>query len=86
MRDHLEASSSHRLADDKTKMKGKVVIDSGAWRNAAAFQHASQQGSTLKENCGGASTKDKAKKILVDSEVGASGDLPPWITSSFLER
>jgi hypothetical protein len=30
--------------------------------------------------------KDKTRRILADSEVGSSGDLPPWIRNSFLER
>jgi hypothetical protein len=42
--------------------------------------------SVPKKNHGDASVKDKAKKILADSVVGASGDLLPQIRSSFLER
>jgi hypothetical protein len=40
----------------------------------------------LEKNHGGGFVKDKAKKILANSEVGVSEDLPTWIRNSFLIR
>jgi hypothetical protein len=52
----------------------------------AASRQASQQDSAPKKSHGGASAKDKAKKVLLDSEAGTSGDLSPRVRNSFLER
>jgi hypothetical protein len=42
--------------------------------------------SILKKGRGGGSAKDKAVRILADSEAGTSSDLPPHIKRSFIER
>jgi hypothetical protein len=73
----LEASSSRRLSahGSKTK-KRKSSIPEGFSSgrdpcSTAAPQHAPQWGSAPKKGRGGASMKDKAKKVLLDSEVGS---------------
>jgi hypothetical protein len=71
------ASSSRRLSahGSKTK-KRKSSIPEGFSSgrdpcSTAAPQHAPQWGSAPKKGRGGASMKDKAKKVLLDSEVGS---------------
>jgi hypothetical protein len=58
---------------------------SRAPHNDIASRRALQRGSAPKMGCGQASVKDKAK-VLLDSEVGTSRDLPPQVRNLFLER
>jgi hypothetical protein len=48
----------------------------------AASQWSPQPGTAPKKGRGRASMKDKAKKVLLDSEVRTSEDLPPRVRNS----
>jgi hypothetical protein len=87
----LEASSSRRLSISENRAKkGKEVTrdgssKGGAWCHTTTSQWALQWGLALSKSHSRASTKDKARRILLDSEEGAFGDLPPWVRNSFLK-
>jgi hypothetical protein len=66
--------------------KRKMVENSRDACEGVTFQKASSYSSILKKGRGGGSAKDKAARILADSEVETSGHLPPRIKRSFIER
>jgi hypothetical protein len=68
------------------EVKRETLIDSGAWCDMGALERSSCQGPAKRGNRRGSSTKDKARRILIDRQVGASGDLPPQVRNSFLEQ
>jgi hypothetical protein len=89
-RGHLEASSSRRLSSSRNKAKGKEPRHESsspgrAPHHTPASQQAPRWGSASKNNHNCSSAKAKAKKVLLDSEVGTSEDLPPRIRNSFLK-
>jgi hypothetical protein len=65
--------------------KGKAVTGSENLGDDSAFRQATERSSILKKNHGYGSMKDKAAKILADSEARTFGDLPPRTRDSFLE-
>jgi hypothetical protein len=89
-RGHLEASSSRRLSSSRNKAKGKEPWHESSFlgralRHTPTSQQAPRWGSASKNNRSCSSTKAKAKKVLLDSEVGTSEDLPPRIRNSFFK-
>jgi hypothetical protein len=82
----VEASTSHPLSSSRAASKSKTLISSWDLHDDDVLQQASKWASALKKNFGGGFTKDKVARILADSEVGTSRDLPPHIRNLFLER
>jgi hypothetical protein len=54
-------------------------------RGGRTLQRAPERSSIAKKSHGGGSMKDKAMRILADSEVGTSGNISPRIKRSFAE-
>jgi hypothetical protein len=63
------------LAGKEMRAKKRTLIDLEARCDTAMLEQALRRGSALKKNHDGSSAKDKAKKILADSEAGVFGDL-----------
>jgi hypothetical protein len=66
--------------------KGKIVESLSDARGSGTLQRAPERSSIGKKSHGGSSMKDKAMKILADSEVGTSDNISPRIKRSFVER
>jgi hypothetical protein len=73
----IEALSAGQVSSNKSKRQRK-----GAARRNDSHQAPS---SVIGRGRGQNSVKAKANRVLLDSEVGGSGDLPPIVKKSFQE-